>query len=193
MINRFNKSGIETLSGGIKVDWDDINAKGRYRKVKLLYPCCGKESYYNTVSVNRLRRGQTSKCRACSQLNLSKIKAQNAKDVLIHDGYKLIRLDSFPLEKFPILIPMLASTNCKVKRILEHRAIMAISLNRSLKANEVVHHINGMKDDNRLENLQLLTDTEHSNLHRLGSLRAVNGPLLFRVQEARNKLTIWLI
>ena len=43
----------------------------------------------------------------------------------------------------------------KDKWIPEHRFIMENKLNRSLEKYESVHHINGIRDDNSLENLEL--------------------------------------
>jgi len=50
--------------------------------------------------------------------------------------------------------------------IKEHRYIMEQHLNRKLLSEELVHHINHDKLDNRIENLQLTTRVEHPTIHK---------------------------
>lgn len=49
--------------------------------------------------------------------------------------------------------------------IYEHIVIAESVIGRYLKNNEVVHHLNGIRDDNRIENLIVLERGQHIKLH----------------------------
>lgn len=51
------------------------------------------------------------------------------------------------------------------KYIFEHRAKLEKKLGRRLTRSEVVHHKNGNKADNRLANLKLINNSDHSRYH----------------------------
>jgi hypothetical protein len=56
--------------------------------------------------------------------------------------------------------------------VLLHRVIMENHLGRLLNTNEVVHHKNHDRKDNRLENLEVMEMKEHSKLHQQDKGRA---------------------
>lgn len=61
------------------------------------------------------------------------------------DGYKLISVDG--------------------EQRLEHRWIWEQNHQKPIPREFQVHHINGIKTDNRIENLKLLSNAEHQKLH----------------------------
>jgi len=125
---------------------------------------CGKERWVF------LRKGipENKRCKMCSAIEVSsrpdviasRVKLTGAKG--FHwkggrhesNGYVFVYVD-----KNDFFHPMADHDNYA----REHRLVMAKHLNRCLLSWEVVHHKNGIKNDNRLENLELLGSNEKHN------------------------------
>lgn len=103
----------------------------------------------------KLKDSRSTRCKSCAktgslnpQHNIRGKSHHNWKGGYIHkiSGYKLIMADK--------------------KKVYEHRYVMEQHLGRKLDKKEVVHHINGNKLDNRIDNLQLTTQSEHVTHHK---------------------------
>lgn len=101
---------------------------------------------------NKDRKFCTVEC-ACE---FKRNKPKNAK--LSKDGYKRI---------------WLTDGSC----IKEHVYVMEQHIGRKLEKNECVHHIDGNRSNNDIQNLKLMTISEHSRMHRRKELS--EGKALF--------------
>jgi hypothetical protein len=143
------------------------------RKVIILRcETCGKDfkkilSIYN----NDKRRGFTPKY--CSK-NCFNIAPKNSKSFglgsrgprkiiggakIIKGDYVLVYYPSHPYGNFSHGI---------TKYVREHRLVMEQHLGRYLLPSEIVHHKNGNTKDNRIENLEILSQGEHFQKHLQG-------------------------
>jgi len=68
----------------------------------------------------------------------------------------------------------------------QHRWFMEQHLGRPLRADEDVHHINGVKTDNRLENLEVVPHGKHSTMTN-GARKYRSGYSLSLTDEDRAK------
>lgn len=107
---------------------------------------------------------------------------------LSHD-YVMVSLSSLPKQEQEMFAPM--ATRSSGKYIPEHRLVMARHLGRVLTAKERVHHLNGVKADNRIENLELHTPSTHKMKHaelmrELRKLRAENEHLKSLIATYQN-------
>lgn len=68
------------------------------------------------------------------------LKAKKGSGFINKDGYRVLSID--------------------YRRILEHRLVMKTYLRRELLPTETVHHRNGVKLDNRIENLELWSSSQ---------------------------------
>lgn len=97
-------------------------------------------------SANKSRREKVRKRRGLSLDHPSLLSPNHGKGWKMKEGYKQLLNKSHP-------------NASKSGYVMEHVAIMAEKIGRPLVKGETIHHKNGIRDDNRLENLELWVDT----------------------------------
>lgn len=98
---------------------------------------------------------RTGYCRECYAKNCSGIFASNWRGGRKNNnGYVMIHAKSHP--------------NCdRDGYVREHRLVMESHIGRFLEKGEVVYHLNRVRDDNRIENLSILSKVEHDRHHAI--------------------------
>ena len=127
---------------------------------KILCPACHGTRW---ISLTHAKEAKTPKCRVCTGKGY--FKGVPRRRINGH-GYVILEAHG--------------------KTIMEHRSIIEQHLGRALQRSEVVHHINGRKTDNRLENLVVLSIEDHQNLHKEQAEQI--RLLLWRIKQLEEKL-----
>lgn len=100
------------------------------------------------------------------------MRASSAR-TLAPNGYLVVRCPGHP-----------AAGKCG--QVYEHRLVMERSLGRFLRTDEIVHHRNDDKTDNRLENLELTTHAEHQRHHHTNRLEKRTLEAELRIVDLRS-------
>ena len=130
---------------------------------------CGRPRW---VSYYHYLRKKHQRCRECSQLYIKQyLKFGKGKKHIRWMGGKYI---SKGKHKGYVMVyvhndhSFISMANPKRPYVPEHRLIMAEHLGRCLNSSEHVHHKNGIKTDNRIENLEITTNSQHHKDHHRG-------------------------
>lgn len=149
----------------------DVGFKGRYRVIWAKCIDCGKERW---VPLSTYSRGKQRRCPVCNG------KEESRSDWMYEARHRPRpwQSESQKGDKNPywkggvgrrgkylcrLVYPddPLYSMADRYGYALEHRLVMAKHLGRPLERHEVVHHINGDREDNRIENLELWKKKSH--------------------------------
>ena len=141
--------------GGGRKSWEDkpyiLVAKGKERQYGKILECPVCNIKYFTPNY-KAKKGNTVCSPQCAGRKYTGYKSP------VWKGGKGTRTNGY----VEITIPDTHPLKLKGKRyIAEHRLIVEKNIGRYLKSSEFIHHLNGIKIDNRLENLALCTRQNH--------------------------------
>lgn len=156
---KITEQELKKLENSIKIIVNLINSNiykvGGFKDTMPIIKFCEECSKQFKVRPSQYKKRKTCsfKCAAKRRMKLVGRKAPNWKGgIEIHsEGYIWIYCPKHP--------------KAHKGKIAEHRFIMEKCIKRYLTTNEIVHHINGNKKDNRIENLELYNRSSHAKLH----------------------------
>jgi hypothetical protein len=144
----------------------DIGKKGNYKYIWRACVSCGKESWSQLETPYHEGKPRASLCKSCAGRKVGEASKGsnniNWKNGRTRNGPYIDIMVSSNDFFFPMV------NKGRGNYIAEHRLVMAKHLGRCLHPWEFVHHKNGIKDDNRIENLELTTLGNHIADHNKG-------------------------
>lgn len=127
--------------------------RGAARKKQVERKClhCGKDFSVPECRMRRKSAGRMSSfcSKKCHYASGGALRKRGAECVKNSQGYVFV----YAPEGHPALNPN--AKGIKQYRVREHILVMEKRLGRYLEPGENVHHLNGIRDDNRIENLEL--------------------------------------
>lgn len=77
------------------------------------------------------------------------------------------------------------------EQVYEHRHVVSKHIGRTLRGDEEVHHVNGNRLDNKIENLRLVTRAEHMKIHAHGNPWSRKYPACKKCGTTERKHNCW--
>jgi len=151
----------------LTIEWDTGSYRGNKTSTVTCPNCSSKRQVRN--SYIRKAKNFTGRCLSCQGAHQGRMQRGSKHpsfnpNKITQDGYRVINLSLLSGRDLEIAKQMCWS-NGNVSCVLEHRLIMARHLDRPLRSDEIVHHKNGIRDDNKLNNLELLCTASHHSGH----------------------------
>lgn len=166
---------------GLQISWN------QKEKIKVVCPCgvnfsvvpsmiaCGKGKYHNTTCAGIARRGKDAWNKGLTREDPRVAKYMKKTKFFVKNDPRITGENN---TNFPggavtsmwkggrhMTVTGYITITKNKKIVREHRDIMEEYLGRKLEINEDVHHIDGDKTNNHVQNLMVLTKSEHTKLH----------------------------